>query len=138
MRLHPDFPVVSGDYRLSHDWRLTLPSEFNRRIEARDLIIWKPGFTLWLALWGCAPDDAPPDRLEDIRSDTSLDAFDVRVRADRMPIRYSYRLLESRGQNAVHALYAFVLKDSGQLQMAFYMDREADLPSARTIVESVR
>jgi hypothetical protein len=138
MRLHPDFPIVSGEYRLSHDWRLTLPSRFNRRVDRRDLVIWRPGFKIWLALWSWDPGAPPEKRLEAIKSDTSPEAFDVRLEGEAPPIRYSYRLDEERDEGTVKALYAYVLKDGGYLQMAFYVDREDDLAYAESIVESVR
>ena len=31
--LHPDFPVVTENFVLTKGWRITLPEEFNRRIE---------------------------------------------------------------------------------------------------------
>lgn len=138
MRLNPDFPIVSGDYRLSHDWGLTLPSSFNRRIESHDLVIWRPGFTIWLALWSWERGARPEQRLETIRSETDPEAFDVRLSADDLPIRYSYRLSQPRDDRLVNALHAFVLKRGGYLQMAFHLAREEDLEGAISIVDSVR
>ncbi|REJ67067.1 MAG: DUF2185 domain-containing protein [Planctomycetota bacterium] len=37
-RLHPDFPIVTGQYRLTSSWRVFLPLEFNRRVEDGSLV----------------------------------------------------------------------------------------------------
>ena len=138
MTLHPDFPIISGDYQLSDDWALTLPTEMNRRIEDQDLVLWRPGFTVWMSLWNNDHGESVQERLQWLQSDTSPDAFDVSARADDTPARYSYRLNEDREEGMVYALYGFALKDDGHLQIAIYLDREADLAGAKSLFDSIR
>ena len=137
MTLHPDFPVVSGDYRLSEDWALTLPVEMNRRMEDQHLVLWRPGFTVWMSLWKNCYGESIQERLQRLQLDTSTDAFGASVWADGTHARYSYRLDEDRQEGVVYALYGFALKEDGHLQIAIEVDREADLADAESLFNSL-
>jgi hypothetical protein len=50
MTLHPDFPVVEGHYRLSREWSLHLPCKVNRRTGDGNVVLWRPGLTLWATI----------------------------------------------------------------------------------------
>ena len=132
------FPVVSGDYHLSSRWAITLPKEMNRRLEDQDLVLWRPGITVWMSLWNNNRGETVRERLDWLQSDASPDAFDVSVEANSTPARYSYRLNEQREAGVVFALYGFAIKDDGHLQIAIYVDQEADLTDARALLDSVR
>ena len=138
MSLHPEFPVVSGDYALNENWALTLPDEFNRRLEEQDLVLWRPGFTIWLSLWNNDHDETIAERLTWIREDVSDEAFDLKLDADSDPGRLVYRLNERREEDVVYALYGFVVKADGHLQMAMYVDEEGSIEAAATVFASVR
>jgi hypothetical protein len=136
--LHPDFPVVSGDYQLSSRWTITLSKEMNRRLEDRDLVLWRTGITVWMSLWNNDRGETVRERLGWLQSDASPEAFDISVEANSTPARYSYRLNEQREDGVVFALYGFALKDDGHLQIAIYVDQEVDLADARALLSSVR
>ena len=61
MSLHPAFPIVEGNYRLTREWTIDLPGKFNRRIEDDDLVIWRPGLTFWIAIWGLEAGKTPEE-----------------------------------------------------------------------------
>lgn len=138
MTLHPDFPVVSGDYQLSANWAITLTQEMNRRVEDQDLVLWRPGLTVWMSLWNNDHEETIQERLEWLQSDTSPDAFDVTVQADDTSARYSYRLNEDGEEGTLFALYGFALKEDGHLQIAIYVDGEGDLADAKSLFDSIR
>ncbi len=77
MQLHPDYPVVSGSYRLTPNWTIDLPFEMNRRTEDSDLVLSRPGFTVWLAIWGNDHDESESERMGRIYSDISPQATDI-------------------------------------------------------------
>lgn len=133
-----DLPVVSGDYRLSEDWTLTLPVEMNRRIQDQHLVLWRPGFTVWLSLRKNCYAESVQERLKRFQLDTSPEAFDACVRADDTPARYSYRLGECRQEGTVYSLYGFAVKEDGHLQIAIDVDREVDLADAEALFNSIQ
>jgi hypothetical protein len=124
--LHPDFPVVEGRYQMTKEWSLTLPEKFNRRIEDGDLVIWRPGITMWVTVWGNDKNENNGSRLKRIRADISPQAFDIETsKADKV-LQLSYRLKEGKEQGAVPAYYCFAVGNSGHVQMAIYLDNEKD------------
>ena len=137
MTLHPDFPVVSGDYRISEDWALTLPVEMNRRMEDQHLVLWRRGFTVWMSLRKNCYEESIQERLQRLQLDTSADAFGASVWAGDTHARYSYRLDEVRQEGVVYALYGFALKEDGHLHVVIEVDREADLADAESLFNSL-
>lgn len=137
MTLHPDFPVVRDFHQFAENWWITFPEQFNKRFEDREVVFWRPGFTIWASVWNNDDDKSVRERIDWFESNADASAFDEVVNADASPARYSYRLNEEREQGLVFALYGFVFKTSGHLQVAFYFDRESDLEMARSLFESI-
>ena len=135
--LHPEFPVVQGRYQMTSDWAVTLPQQFNRRVEDGSLVFWRSGITVWVIVWGNDKEESQEERLEWLRGDTSPDAFDDESATNGDITRYSYRLTERRDEGVVHALYAFAIGVDGHVQMAIYCDDESDLETARAIYLSL-
>ena len=136
--LHPEFPVVSGEYQLTDNWRITLPTEFNRRFEESELVIWRPGFTIWMSLWNNDHNETIDERVEWVRQKNDASAFDEMLNTEDALARYSYRLNESREEGIVYALYGFAFKQDGHIQVAFYFDDESDLEMAEALLSSIR
>ena len=137
MALHPDFPVVDGTYQMTEDWQVTLPGKFNRRMEDGSLAIWRPGFTIWTAIWNNDQDETPEQRLDWISNDSATEAFDKETEMSNGLVRYSYRLAESSGDNRQAAFYCFAIGRNGHVQMAIYFDSADDLASAKKIWRSL-
>ena len=135
--LHPDFPVVVGTYKMTNEWSVTLPGKFNRRIENNDLVIWRPGMTLWIAIWGNDKGETKESRLNRIMNDMSPKALEVKTTTSSSILRLSYRLKEEEEQGAVAAFYCFAIGKTGQVEMAIYLDNESDVKNAQAILESL-
>ena len=137
VQLHPDFPVITGHYRLTEEWSFELPSEFNRRIEDESLVIWQPGFTMWIIIWNLSDGELPADRLRDLISDSSPEAFDKREASSGNVLKYSYRLAEDSGDDREAAFYGMVVGSSSHIQIAIYFDEAVQLATAHNIFESI-
>lgn len=127
--LHPDYPVVEGLYWLTADWMVTLPFKMNRRLEDDSLVLWRPGFTIWISIWG---NDGKTCResYESVLEDANLGRFDENLIEQPEAIWFSYRLKEHL---PVPALYAFAFAPGGYIQAALYFDVESDLEHAKQI-----
>jgi len=132
----PGSSIVEGDYALTETWTIHLPEQFARRIEDGDLVLWRPGVTIWLAAWGNDNGESQGKRLKKIKRDASPERFADRESKAKNLTRYSYRLREDN-DGAVDAVYGFVLNDDGHLQLAVYFDEPADEVKARNLVDSV-
>ena len=135
--LHPDFPIVEGRYQMTSDWAVTLPHQFNRRIDEGSMVFWRSGITAWIVVWNNNNNKSQSERLEWLRSDISSAAFDLESVADGDVTRFSYRLTERRDEQIVHALYGFAIGVNGHVQLAIYFDDEADLETAREIFRTL-
>lgn len=101
--LHPNFPIIEGHYQMTEEWLLNLPVQFNRRIEDSDPIIWRPGFTIYVAIWGNDYNKSTTDLLSWIKEDISNDATDIKEESHNNIIRLSYRLNEDSEDNRAPA-----------------------------------
>jgi type II secretory pathway pseudopilin PulG len=136
--LHPDFPVVEGKYQMTKRWSITLPGRFNRRIEDGDLVIWRPGFTIWVSALNNDKNESKEDRLARLRKDVSPDAFDVEDVSEEGVLRLRYRLNETSEDRRVAAFYGFVVGVNGHIQLGIYFDDEGDVEKAKQIWLSVK
>jgi hypothetical protein len=134
--LNPDFPVVAGRYQMTREWSVTLPGRFNRRIEDGSLVLWRPGLTVWILVWGNNHAESVQARLNGLRERRSPQAFDEEVLNDGGLTRYAYRLSEQRDDGLVSALYAFAIGSGGHVQAAIYFDDKTELDVAKQIWRS--
>lgn len=137
-QLNPRFPVIEGTCNIAENWSVTLPNKFNRRTKSGDLIVWRPGMTLYVVVWNNDHDESGTQRLAWIRDGVSTDAFDVREMEEGGLLRFAYRLTEHRDGKALHALYGYAIGKNGHVQTATYCEHEADLELARQIWRSWR
>ncbi len=124
--MNPDYPVVSGHQLLTDLWAVDLPEPMNRRLEGKELVLWRRGFTVWLAAWNNDHGRSAAERAATIRAAADPAAFDFVEEHGGDLERLSYRLTESRGRDTVHALYGYVLHAEGHLQVGIYFDRPED------------
>jgi hypothetical protein len=134
----PEFPVVSGEYRMTEEWSILLSGEFKRRFEDDSLVLWRSGLTAWVMVWGNDYSESPSVRLEHVRADSSPERFDEVVEEDGGILRYAYRLQEEAHDDRVSAFYGFAFGESGHVQMAIYFDAEDDLKHARALWKGIR
>ena len=134
MALHPDYPVVDGHYQLTEDWSLTLDQPVSRRIENGSMVLWRPGFTIWLNVWGNDNDEMIGERADWIIGDASPDAYDVTSQKGDGIVRFSFRLDED---NSSFGYYGYVIVPDGHAQISVYFDSEVELAEAKAIVGSV-
>jgi hypothetical protein len=136
--LHPKFPVIEGHYQMTKQWSITLPEKFNRRIEDGNLVIWRPGFTMWINVWGNDKNEKKAERLKSFRTGIPLQSFDINEAKYSDVLVFSYRLKEEATDNRAPALYGFAFGERGHVQASIYFDQESDLEKARKILGSFR
>tara|TARA_R110002167_G_scaffold347886_1_gene558904 strand:- start:2584 stop:3027 length:444 start_codon:yes stop_codon:yes gene_type:complete len=136
--LNSDFPVVEGKYQFTKFWNITLPSQFNRRIEDQDMVIWKPGFTIYLAVWNNDRNLSRDDLFAEVIKDIAIEAFDINLKKHEKMTLFSYRLNENMGDQRVAALYCYAVSADDFVQSVMYLDNENDVELAVKIWESFK
>ncbi len=132
-----DFPFVLARIALTENWSLHLPLAFKLRLEDGAMVIWRPGFTIWLTSWNNDKGESIVDRKAHFAAEASPNKFDDRVHEEEGRLYYSYRLTEEADDEREPALYAFTLAEHGHVQMSFYFDDKADAELAYHILASV-
>lgn len=131
--LHPNFPIVSGQYQLTSIWSVSLPLKFNRQIEEGSLILWRPSLTLYFNVWNNNHNESIDTRLAQLKQGISTEAFELHEQSNICNHRLSYQLIEDE----IHALYGFVLAKESYIQVATYFDNASDINLARSIFASI-
>jgi hypothetical protein len=136
--LHPDYPTVEGTLSLTSSWSLVLPEKFNRRLDGGDLVIWRPGFTIRMAVWNNPSSEAAQQTLSWIKEGISAKAYGLEERECEGVLWFCYRLPEQSDDARVAALYCYAVAPCEHLQIAFYFDNEANLSMAKAVWRSLR
>ena len=130
--LHPDYPIVTGNYRMTDEWSVVLPEAFNRRVEDGSLVLWRPALTFWITLWGNDKDAPAENRLASILEAASDLRKEQQVERAESLVRLTYELPDedpSRAQPSYHSISGYVIAPAGHVQISAYFDT----PAARTL-----
>lgn len=133
----PGFSTVEGDYAITETWSIHLPEQFARRVEDGQLVLWRPGLTIWLTAWNNDHGESQGKRLAGLKKSASPERFAEDESQARNVTRYCYRLRDENEQGPVESLYGFVIGDDGHLQLAIYFDDPSDEAEARELVHSI-
>jgi hypothetical protein len=130
------FPLLIGRVGLSGEVSVHLPRAFKQRFEDRQMVLWRPGFTIWLSLWDNPRGESVEQRKAGFAAAASPDKFDEIEAAEEERLYYSYRLAEHAADNRAAAFYGFAFYDTGSLHLSMYFDREVDVELAQAILRS--
>jgi hypothetical protein len=140
-RLHPDFPMVEGSYTLTEEWALDLPGRFNRRTEDGDLVIWRPGVTFWIAVWGAEDGKTPVETLAWLLEGASPERKAQKIEKEGPVTRLTYRLEESdpeRKPSTYAAIHGYVIGPESHVQISAYCDSPEAERIGAEVIASVR
>ena len=129
--LHPDFPVVSGDYLMTKGWRVALPEQFNRRIEDGSLVLWRPELTFWINVWQGERVVSIDEVLERLLAGASAERTEEQVERTAAMNRLTYELAEDEPDS--NSVNSYVIVPSGYVQVAACYDS----PQARVLAYEV-
>jgi hypothetical protein len=139
--LHPDYPVVAGEYVLTKGWRLNLREQFNRRIDDDSLVLWRPELTFWINIWNNDGPASADEVLARLLADASPERSDEKVEKTQTVSRLSYELAEDdteRDESSGKSINGFIIYPKGYAQIAAYFDSAEARALAYEIIASVR
>ena len=135
--LHPDFPVIEGKYQMTAEWFITLGQEHNRRVDEGSLVLWRPGLTIWINIWGNDNNESIEERLKWISAESSPNAFEVNSKNKGSTHAFSYRLNETENGKVTRSYNGYFLANDSHVQVSVYFDSESESNKAKSIIESV-
>jgi hypothetical protein len=139
--LHPDFPVVTGDYAMTKGWSIVLPDAFNRRIEDGSLVLWRPELTFWINVWNSEGQASIDDVLARLLAAASAQRTDEQLVKEGAMACLTYELADDdaeRDESDGNSINGFVVYPSGYAQLAAYYDTPQARTLAYAIIRSVR
>lgn len=140
MSLHPDYPVVRGDYQFTDEWSAHLPEPFNRRIEDGQLVLWRPQLTFWIAVWGNDQGTPPETRLDSLLQRANPLRAEQQIERAGELIRLTYELPEhddARAQQRYTSISGYVIAAAGHVQISAYFDSAQARSLAYQVMHSV-
>lgn len=135
--LHPDFPVVEGKYQMTPEWFITLGQAHNRRVDEGSLVLWRPGLTIWVNVWGNDNNESIEERLKWITAESSPNAFEINSATKGNVHAYSYRLNETENSKVTYSYNGYILVNDSHVQVSVYFDLESEASEAKSIIKSV-
>ena len=138
--MHPDFPVVTGDYAMTKGWHIALPEEFNRRIDEGSLVLWRTELTFWINVWNSEGKVAMAEVLERLRAEASPARTGEQVDTTDTMIRLTYDLAEDDSERAdadSSSINGFVIVPTGYVQISAYYDSPDARVLAGVIIRSI-
>ncbi len=131
-----EFPLLIGRVALSDDWSIDLPFAFKQRFEDRQMVLWRPGFTIWLSVWNNDNNASTAKRKADFAEQASSGKCDESTTEENRRLYFSYRINEPSEVDRTAAFQGFAFADRGHLQLSIYFDQESDADLASQILRS--
>ncbi len=136
--LHPDFPVIEGEYFLSKNWKITLPVPFNRRIENDSLVLWKPGLTFWMEQFGYDSTRSPKERVLTLTHKRNEKASDYKEFETGSLYIAQYFLEEENEGKQVFTYNYFIASEESLLLVCAYADGPTVCKISKQICQTIK
>lgn len=132
-------PAGPGRLQLAQEWSIVLACQMLRRFHSGSLVLWRPGFTMWINVYSSANAQPARERLAEIEARASSRATE-RQRSERDGVlRFRYFLVEEDDSGKVQDVcFCFALLEGRQLHLAIYFDDVTHRVEIEYIWESIR
>lgn len=125
-------------FRITSEWLIDLPDEFEKRIEEEKLVFWKTGITIIIAAFRLPDGTNKLELLNQVQSKIPENALEKLVSTKGEIVGLGYTQLQKiQGENDRLSLITFTASDSSFLQVAFYLDIPDDLDWAKSVWEGI-
>ncbi len=119
-------PVDKGPIKITNNWGFNISGRMLKRFEKGNLVIWRPGFTIWLDSHD-TNGAGIEERINNVIKTASPDKTDFLETHGEVVHKIRYRLQEVTDGNEQNAVYMFALTDNHEIFMAIYYDNSNDL-----------
>jgi len=124
-------------FRITNEWIMDIPEDFERRVEDGKLVFWKTGITIITVAFSLPEDTGKLEllnRIQEKRPEDVLETF-VSTKGEIVGLGYT-RVQRREGEKNRLALYSFTASETSCLQTAFYLDDPQDLEWAKSVWQS--
>ncbi|MDY6873080.1 MAG: hypothetical protein SVR81_03810 [Chloroflexota bacterium] len=125
-------------FRITQEWLIDLPEDFETRTEDDKLVFWKTGKTVIIAAFRVPEATGKLELLNQIQAKIPNDALEKLVSTKGEIVGLGYTQIQKvPGEKKRLTLISFTASDTSCLQTAFYLDDPSDLDWAKSAWESI-
>lgn len=119
-------PVDSGPVTIGDCWTFDIASRMTRRIEDDSIVIWRPGFTIWIDIYTTHV-RTRKERFELINEIKPDLAYDIKQEEANGLLKLRYRYDKEEFVNKQPSICVFGLTDRDEIHMTVYFDSDVYL-----------
>ena len=121
-------------YRITPEWIIDIPDDFENRVEDGKLVFWTTGITVITVAFRLPENTGKLELLNQIQSKMPDDVLETFVSTKGEVVGLGYTKIQKReGEKNRLSLYTFTASDTSCLQVAYYLDDPEDLEWAKTV-----
>ncbi|MBY9005962.1 MAG: DUF2185 domain-containing protein [Candidatus Lokiarchaeota archaeon] len=133
---NPDYPVVENRVQIFNRWEIKIYEKFNKRIEDKTIVLWKPNITIMIDHW--KPKVSKKQIISQLKERILDNAYEIEEIKFKNFINLGYRINEERPEGLVY-IYNVHLVDKGtELLFTFYFDYDNDFEFLKKIARSIK
>lgn len=125
-------------FRITHEWILGIPEDFENRVEEGKRIFWKTGITVIAVVFSLPDKTGKLEVLNQIQQklpENILETF-VSTKGEIVGLGFT-QVQKLEGEKNRLSLVTFTASDSSCLQTAFYLDNPDDLEWAKSVWQGI-
>ena len=125
-------------FKITPEWLIDLPDDFERRVEENELVFWKTGITIIIAAFRLPDGTDKLELLNQVQSKIPENALEKLVSTKGEIVGLGYTQIQKiKGEIDRLSLITFTASNSSFLQVAFYLDDPNDLQWAKSVWEGI-
>lgn len=125
-------------FRITSEWLIDLPDDFEKRVEEDKLVFWKTGITIIIAAFRISEGTDKLELLNQVQIKIPENALEKLVSTKGEIVGLGYTQLQKvQNENDRLSLITFTSSDTSFLQVAFYLDNPDDLDWAKKVWEKI-
>ncbi|EKE67532.1 DUF2185 domain-containing protein [Gallaecimonas xiamenensis] len=130
-------PVGPGWVDIAGRWTFDSSELLLRRLDGNSLVLWRPGLTFWISLYGASTADCE-GRMAALLAQTSPMKTDLEQRVADRHCQAAYRLQEEVDGKSQCGTYLFGFAEGGDIHLAIYQDDDTHQASVRRVWDTLR
>jgi len=125
-------------FRITTEWLINIPDEFEHRVEDEKLIFWKTGITVIAVPFRLPKNTSKLELLNRIQENVPESIMETYVSTKGEIVGLGYTQFQKiEGEKKRLSLTTFTASDTSCLQTAFYLDDSTDLEWAKSVWKGI-
>ena len=125
-------------FRITNEWIIGLPEDFENRVEDEKLIFWKTGITVIVAAFKTPEGVGKLELLNKVQTRMPENRLETFVSTKGEIVGLGYTQIEALAEDKKRlSLYTFTASETSFLQIAFYLDDPKNLEWAKSMWENI-